>query len=59
VNRNFLTMLNTFDIDPFVVSMDIPIGAMQACEYHAKYLGDWAIQFNKSHHTMNAMGRLK
>ncbi len=38
------------------VSIDIPVGAMRAYEFDAKYLGDWAIHCHKSHHTMNAMG---
>ncbi|OJX76876.1 MAG: copper oxidase [Mesorhizobium sp. 65-26] len=38
------------------VSIDIPVGAMRAYEFHAKYEGDWAIHCHKSHHTMNAMG---
>lgn len=38
------------------VSIDIPVGAMRAYEFDAKYVGDWAIHCHKSHHTMNAMG---
>lgn len=38
------------------VSIDIPVGAMRAYEFEAKYEGDWAIHCHKSHHTMNAMG---
>ncbi|MEY3532868.1 MAG: Copper resistance protein precursor, partial [Pseudomonadota bacterium] len=38
------------------VSIDIPVGAMRAYEFDAKYPGDWAIHCHKSHHTMNAMG---
>ncbi|MBY4610880.1 copper oxidase [Rhizobium sp. 9T] len=38
------------------VSIDVPVGAMRAYEFDAKYLGDWAIHCHKSHHTMNAMG---
>lgn len=38
------------------VSIDIPVGAMRAYEFDAKYEGDWAIHCHKSHHTMNAMG---
>jgi len=38
------------------VSIDIPVGAMRAYEFDAKYAGDWAIHCHKSHHTMNAMG---
>ena len=38
------------------VSIDIPVGAMRAFEFDAKYEGDWAIHCHKSHHTMNAMG---
>jgi len=38
------------------VSIDIPVGAMRAYEFDAKYLGDWAIHCHKTHHTMNAMG---
>ncbi|WP_276121578.1 multicopper oxidase family protein [Pararhizobium qamdonense] len=38
------------------VSIDIPVGAMRAFEFDAKYPGDWAIHCHKSHHTMNAMG---
>jgi FtsP/CotA-like multicopper oxidase with cupredoxin domain len=38
------------------VSIDIPVGAMRAYEFNAKYVGDWAIHCHKSHHTMNAMG---
>ncbi|WP_137157463.1 copper oxidase [Rhizobium sp. FKL33] len=38
------------------VSIDIPVGAMRAYEFDAKYLGDWAVHCHKSHHTMNAMG---
>jgi len=38
------------------VSIDIPVGAMRAYEFDAKFLGDWAIHCHKSHHTMNAMG---
>ncbi len=38
------------------VSIDLPVGAMRAYEFDAKYLGDWAIHCHKSHHTMNAMG---
>lgn len=38
------------------VTIDIPVGAMRAYEFDAKYPGDWAIHCHKSHHTMNAMG---
>jgi FtsP/CotA-like multicopper oxidase with cupredoxin domain len=38
------------------VSIDIPVGAMRAYEFDAKYPGDWAVHCHKSHHTMNAMG---
>ena len=38
------------------VSIDLPVGAMRAFEFDAKYAGDWAIHCHKSHHTMNAMG---
>ena len=38
------------------VSIDLPVGAMRAYEFDAKYVGDWAIHCHKSHHTMNAMG---
>ncbi len=38
------------------VTIDIPVGAMRAYEFDAKYVGDWAIHCHKSHHTMNAMG---
>lgn len=38
------------------VTIDIPVGAMRACEFDAVHEGDWALHCHKSHHTMNAMG---
>jgi hypothetical protein len=37
-------------------TIDVPVGAMRACEFVADVPGDWAVHCHKSHHTMNAMG---
>ncbi|WP_164093774.1 multicopper oxidase domain-containing protein, partial [Stenotrophomonas maltophilia] len=38
------------------VTIDVPVGAMRAYEFHAVHEGDWAFHCHKSHHTMGPMG---
>ena len=38
------------------VTIDIPVGAMRAYEFHAVHEGDWALHCHKAHHTMGPMG---
>lgn len=37
-------------------TIDVPVGAIRACEFIADNPGDWPLHCHKSHHTMNAMG---
>ncbi|WOJ89965.1 copper oxidase [Methylocapsa polymorpha] len=37
-------------------TIDVPVGAIRACEFIADNPGDWPFHCHKSHHTMNAMG---
>ena len=38
------------------VTIDVPVGAMRAYEFHAVHEGDWALHCHKAHHTMGPMG---
>jgi manganese oxidase len=37
-------------------TIDVPVGAIRACEFIADNPGDWPFHCHKAHHTMNAMG---
>jgi FtsP/CotA-like multicopper oxidase with cupredoxin domain len=37
-------------------TIDVPVGAIRACEFIADNPGDWPFHCHKTHHAMNAMG---
>jgi hypothetical protein len=37
-------------------TIDMPVGAIRAFDFHADAPGDWAFHCHKTHHAMNAMG---
>jgi manganese oxidase len=37
-------------------TIDVPVGAIRACEFLADNPGDWPFHCHKAHHAMNAMG---
>jgi FtsP/CotA-like multicopper oxidase with cupredoxin domain len=37
-------------------TIDVPVGAIRACEFIAGNPGDWPFHCHKTHHAMNAMG---
>jgi FtsP/CotA-like multicopper oxidase with cupredoxin domain len=37
-------------------TIDVPVGAIRACEFIADNPGDWPFHCHKAHHTMNSMG---